>query len=178
MFNAGRFTPGKQPRYPMQRRLCGLQGRLTCKWRSENLLPSKFEPPDRPVHRKLFNLFCCPTQGYYHLTVIFVCFPFLLPVTVLLTTCLTTANCTRHTRSLAWLCGRSIAGLNSAGAMVICLLWGSCVWGLLLFQRNPTDCGASKSNREASIMRESWSSSACCAMGKVRHSPSQRANSH
>jgi len=41
MFNAGRFIPGKQPRYSLQRRLCGFQGRPKCKWRSKNLLPSK-----------------------------------------------------------------------------------------------------------------------------------------
>lgn len=160
--------------------LCGFQGRHRWKLKSEKLLPSEFEHPDRPVHRKLLHWLRCPTQGYYHLTFTFVCFPFLLPVPVLLKTCIMIANYLRHTQSVAWVCGRSlarIAGLNSAGNMVVSLLWGSCIWGLLLFQRKPTDFGVSKSNCEASIMRGPSSTTGSCAMGKLRHNPYQIASS-
>jgi hypothetical protein len=75
-------------------------------------------------------------------------------------------SCTRPilvaTRSKAWVCGRSPAGIvgsNPTGSMDVCLLSMFCVvrqtslsvWSLVL--RSPTECGVSGCDREASIMR-------------------------
>jgi hypothetical protein len=82
----------------------------------------------------------------------------------------------KNNLSKALVCGRSIAriaGWNPAGDMDVCLFL--CVvcsqvevstLGWLLAQRNPTDCGVSECNREASIMRRPWPTRGCCAMKK------------
>jgi hypothetical protein len=72
-------------------------------------------------------------------------------------------------------CGRSlpgIAGSNPAGFMDVCLLWVLCVVRLSLRQTDHSSRGVIPSmvcltewDREASIMRRSWTTRGCCAMG-------------
>jgi hypothetical protein len=40
-------------------------------------------------------------------------------------------------------------------------------WGWSLVQRNPTECGVSERDCEASIMRRPWPTGGCCAWGKI-----------
>jgi len=42
-------------------------------------------------------------------------------------------------------------------------------WSLV--QRSPTDCGVSECDREDSIMRRSWPTGGCYAMGEKEKSP-------
>ena len=46
----GRFTPGKETRYTLYRRLGGPQGRSV--WVQENLAPTGIRSPDRPACRE------------------------------------------------------------------------------------------------------------------------------
>jgi len=85
-----------------------------------------------------------------------------------------TASIPVATRSMASVCGRSLAGTkgsNLAGGMDVCCeccgLSGIevSVSGCSLVQMSPTDRGVSECHREASIMRKPWPSGGCCAMG-------------
>ena len=78
-------------------------------------------------------------------------------------------NIRRSQQSKAWVCGRSLAGIvgsNPAGvSSECCVLSEISASGWSLVQRSPTDCGASKSDHEASIMRRLWPTGSCCTMG-------------
>ena len=76
-------------------------------------------------------------------------------------------------RSNAWVCRRSlpgIAGSNPTGSTdvflvrVVCCLVDVSVSGWSLVQRNPTECGVSVCDREASIMKRHWPPRGCRAM--------------
>ena len=66
------------------------------------------------------------------------------------------------TRSKAWVCGRSLAGIlvsNPTGTWtlvsvgVVCCQVEVSATGRSLFKRSPRECGVSEHDREASIMR-------------------------
>jgi hypothetical protein len=81
-------------------------------------------------------------------------------------------------RSEAWVCGHSLAGIVSsypAGGIDACLLWGGgccqvevSASGWSLVQRSPTECGVSECDREASIMMRPWATGGCCDRGKKK----------
>jgi len=50
--------------------------------------------------------------------------------------------------------------------IVVCRLIDVPASGWSLEQRSPTECGVSEYDREASLMKRSWSTRGCCAMEK------------
>ena len=75
-------------------------------------------------------------------------------------------------RSKAWACGRSLAGIACSNGMdvfiwsVVCCQIEVSAPGWSLVQNNPTKCGVSECDREASIRRRPWPTRGCCAMKK------------
>jgi hypothetical protein len=72
-----------------------------------------------------------------------------------------------------WDCGfesRREHGCLSVVSVVCCQIEVSASdW--LLVERSPTECGVSECDREASVMRRSWPTRGCCAIGKKRGIP-------
>jgi hypothetical protein len=77
-------------------------------------------------------------------------------------------------RSKAWVCGLSLAGIGfesrlrhgclSLVSVVSCQVEVPAT-GWSLVQRNPTECGVSECDSEASIMSRPWPTMGCCAVG-------------
>jgi hypothetical protein len=53
-------------------------------------------------------------------------------------------------------------------ASVVCCQVEVSASGQSLVQRSPTECGVSECDREASIMRRTWSTRGCCAIKNVQ----------
>ena len=60
--HSGRFTPGKETRSPLHRRLCGLQGRSGRVRKISSL--TGIRCPDRPVHSETLYRLSCPDPRY------------------------------------------------------------------------------------------------------------------
>jgi hypothetical protein len=75
-------------------------------------------------------------------------------------------------RSKAWVCGRSLARTWTRGhgclslVSVVCCQVEVSASGWSLVQRSPAECGVSKCDREASIMRRPWPTRGCRAVGE------------
>ena len=83
-------------------------------------------------------------------------------------------------RSKAWTCGRSLVGIVGSNQKkksrrrhgclslvnVLCSKAEVSATGWSLVQRSPTECGVSKCDREASIMRKPWPTRGSSAIGE------------
>ena len=80
-------------------------------------------------------------------------------------------------RSKAWFCGRSHAGISGSNPAedinVVCCQAFVSSTSRSLVQRNPAECAVSECDREISTMRRTWSCKVFCAIEKENFWPSQ-----
>jgi hypothetical protein len=78
--------------------------------------------------------------------------------------------CGLRRESACWDCGFEYHRGNGCLSLVsdVCCQVEVSVTGWSLVQRSPNECGVSECDREASIMRRSWPTRGCCAIGNIK----------